>query len=147
MSCDTINLQRMLHYLTTSIKDSCVKCFMKWMTTLLFSLLFWESVIPLLTSEGTLYTLPRADPLMLWLAIQSHALSPKGWKSLGLPFQPQLQLGVIMNRLPPRLLERKPTGGFWERLLGKHEGCHAFPYFLTGAHINVHSWSVTSTLS
>lgn len=80
------------------------------MTTLLLSLLFWESVTLLLTSEGNLYTLPRADPLMLWLAIQNHAISLKGWKSLCLPFQPQLQLVVML----PRLLERKTTGGFWE---------------------------------
>lgn len=71
---------------------------------------YFATFTSILTSEGTLYTLPRADPLMLWLAIQSHVLSSKGWKSLCLPFQPQLQLGVVM---PPRLLERKTTGGFW----------------------------------
>lgn len=80
------------------------------MTTLLFSLLTVYH-FPM-TSEGNLHTLPRADPPRDAIIGQPESLpnlSPRGWKFLCLPFQPPLQLRIVMSQLG-----RKATGGFWE---------------------------------
>lgn len=109
------NLPRKLHHLITSMTDSYVEsairkgpnqCFMEeWRATLLFSFLFCESIIFLLTFKGALYTLSRGDPLrdaMIGSPESLPTLSPRGWKYL------PSQLVVVTW---PRLLERKAIGG------------------------------------